>query len=73
MNKALRRQNLSDGAKDLEILVALDYQVIPFSEYHFRINNEMDVWPSSKKYMRFGQVHTYENLITKVTELYGKK
>lgn len=71
MNKTEKIQNLSQGAKDLEVLVALDYKVHQFTEYHFRIEGEMDVWPSVKKYMRFGQVYNYDNLITKIKELYG--
>ncbi len=33
------------------------------TDYHWRING-MDVWPSSKKYMRNGVVRTYNGTIT---------
>ena len=45
-----RRQNLKQGESELEQLVAFDYEVFQFSEYHFRINNRLDVWPSTHKW-----------------------
>jgi hypothetical protein len=32
-----------------------------FTDYHWRING-IDVWPSSKKYMKNGVVQHYKNL-----------
>jgi hypothetical protein len=48
--KAAKFQNLQQGKTDLETLVAYDYTVEQFSDYHFRINGRLDVWPSSRRY-----------------------
>lgn len=45
-----RRQCLREGESELEELVAFDYEVVQLSDYHFRINGKLDVWPSSKKW-----------------------
>lgn len=68
--KAQRALNLFQGEMELEELVAFDYRVVQYSEYHFRINNRLDVWPSSKKWydqktLRKGE---YENLSKFVKE-----
>ncbi len=48
--KRWRRFNLREGSEELEILVAEDYQVVQFSPYHFRVNDKLDIWPSSRKW-----------------------
>lgn len=66
--KLRRAENLSKGKYDLEVLVSYDYKVEQFSEYHFRINNRLDVWPTSKKYydqrtMRKGEYDGLEKFV----------
>ena len=46
--KAQKKRNLEQGEEALDILAALDFRVKQFSPYHFRINERLDVWPSSK-------------------------
>lgn len=49
--KKLRKaQNLETGYAELDILAAYDYDVRELSEYHYRIEGRLDVWPSSKKW-----------------------
>jgi hypothetical protein len=48
--KAAKFQNLQLGKTDLKTLVSYDYTVEQFSDYHFRINGPLDVWPSSRRY-----------------------
>lgn len=48
--KQTKRSNLIAGESALENLVAWDYTVHQFNESHFRINNRLDVWPTTKKY-----------------------
>ncbi len=50
MNKSAKKENWQKGTEALEILVAWDYKVQPFSDIHFRINDRLDVWPSTKKW-----------------------
>lgn len=72
--KSKKRADLKKGEEDLEILVALDYQVQQFSEYHFRINNRLDIWPSSKKWCLPGQKSgTYTDLQALVRQKLGPK
>lgn len=33
-----------------------------FTDYHWRIDGRIDVWPSSKKFMRNGMVRLYKRL-----------
>lgn len=46
--KTQKKLNLKKGYEELDILAALDFQVQQFSAFHFRINNRLDVWPSSQ-------------------------
>lgn len=41
-------RNRQEGEEALEILVAWDYQVSQLSQYHFRINGRLDIWPSTR-------------------------
>jgi len=64
--KAWKRRNLAKGESALESLVAWDYRVVQFSEYHFRVNERLDVWPSSKKWFdtKTGRKGDYEELVS---------
>lgn len=48
--KPIKKHNLTAGEVALENLVSWDYTVKQFSDIHFRINNRLDVWPTTKKY-----------------------
>lgn len=68
--RARAQSNLGLGKHQLEILVAYDYVVTQCSEYHFKINKRLNIWPSSKKWfdqktMRKGE---YTDLIKFVKE-----
>jgi len=47
--KLTKQINLREGEIAFEMLVAFDYKVEQKNEYHFRINERLDVWPSTKK------------------------
>lgn len=68
MSKLKKLINLNDGKTALEILVALDFSVDQKSEYHYRINHRLDVWPSSKKFydIKNHRKGTYDDLRTLV-------
>lgn len=46
----IKRLNLREGEEALEKLVAWDYKVYQFAASHFRINDRLDVWPSTKRW-----------------------
>lgn len=50
MSRNQRLINLNAGKEALENLVSWDYEVHQFSDYHFRINRRLDIWPSTRKY-----------------------
>lgn len=58
-------KNLAEGESALETLVALDFKVRQKSEYHFRINDRLDVWPSGKTTydIRSGSKGHYDDLV----------
>lgn len=64
MNKAAKQFNLEQGAEALEVLVAWDFRVQQFEETHFRINDRLDVWPSTKKFfdLKIKQTGSYSDL-----------
>lgn len=45
-----KRRNMFLAEEAFEILAAYDNVIIQLSEHHFRINDRLDVWPSTKKY-----------------------
>lgn len=57
----------SNVEEDIEILIAFDYRIIEFSEYHFRVNDKLDIWPTQRKYFMHGghQAYSYhpQNLV----------
>lgn len=64
MKKLAKIANLSAGKDALEILVAYDYDVYQLTEYHFRVNRRLDIWPSSKKWydLKTMMKGTYDDL-----------
>jgi hypothetical protein len=75
MNASKRRKNLTLGKEELEELVALDFEVVQFAPFHFRINGSLDVWPSTKKWYAglSGRKGTYDSLIPFVYEFFTSK
>lgn len=68
MKKLAKIANLESGKSALEVLVAYEYAVYQLSEYHFRINRRLDIWPSSKKWydlktMMKGQYEDLEKFV----------
>lgn len=59
-----KAERLEKGKEDMESLVAFDYYIFPLSEYHYRINHTLDVWPSTKKWhdRNTNRRGTYQNL-----------
>ncbi len=49
MNDMRTRFNTRNLPNQLGVLVAHDYEVVEFSENHYRINGELDVWPTTKR------------------------
>lgn len=69
-------RNKSEGETALEILAAYDFKVQQFSEYHFRINDRLDVWPVSRKYydIRLGRKGLYpKNSLSSFVKDYFKE
>jgi hypothetical protein len=66
-----RRKKLPDHTwevihEKLEILTAYDYQVEPLSDYQFRINGTIDIYPVNKRWhnIRSGKRGTYNELVS---------
>ena len=70
--KAQKQKNLNEGTEDLEKLVAWDFKVQPFSDIHFRINDRLDVWPSTKRFYDLlnKRKGSYDNLLKFVKKNY---
>lgn len=74
-SKKLRKlENLRQGEEELQILVAQDYRVEQLSEWHFRINERLNVWPSSKKWhdpntQKNGRYETLAELVKSIPSL----
>lgn len=49
MKAKKKKENLLASYEVFEILAAYDLSIHQFSPFHFRINNRLDIWPSSKK------------------------
>jgi len=48
-NRLTKLKNLDSAVDIFDVLIARDFKVHQFSEYHWRINDTLDIWPSSKK------------------------
>lgn len=71
MTKQQKKQNLRENEFDVSKLVALyECEIKQMSEYHFRINDRVDFWPSSKKWWdkKTGRKGDYEDLVDFVKE-----
>jgi hypothetical protein len=67
-NKATKQKRLEEAIEIFDILIARDYEVTQFSQYHFRVNGRLDIWPTSKKWYdtRSHAKGTYIDLIETV-------
>jgi hypothetical protein len=72
MKSHKKTRNLIQGKEELEQLVALNFDVVQFAPYHFRINGRLDVWPSTKKWFdrATGRKGSYEILISFVHDFF---
>lgn len=43
-------------------VVDMGYELEKFTDWHWRLNGIIDIWPSSQKYMVGKQVKHYQNL-----------
>jgi hypothetical protein len=43
-----------DEGKKIEALIAKGFKIQKFTDFHFRINSKVDVWPSKGKYWVLG-------------------
>lgn len=50
MNNTTKKRIWEEGLDALECLVAWDFKVQPFSAIHFRVNDRLDLWPSTRKW-----------------------
>ena len=62
------KHNTRNAEDELEALVSFDYSVVQFTEWHFRINGRLDIWPPRRKYydnksMRKGTYSTLKDLV----------
>ena len=63
--KLLRTQNLSQAENEIIEIEDAGHQVQRFTDFHWRIDDKIDVWPTSKKYMKrdgFFNVKNYNKL-----------
>ncbi len=44
-----KRYDTSNIDEMMEVLVAHDFECVQLSEYHYRINGCLDIWPTSRK------------------------
>lgn len=57
-----KRIALEEARKEIIDIEDAENDVLMLTDYHWRING-IDVWPSSRKYMKNGKVRHYENLL----------
>lgn len=64
MNNKTKKRNWQRGTEALDNLVSFDFKVHAFSDIHFRINDRLDVWPSTKRWydLKTGRKDNYEEL-----------
>src|SRR5205807_4294702 len=74
-----RRKKIPDSVwavihEKLEILVALDYHVKPLTEYQYRINGVIDIYPVNKKWhdLRNSERGEYQELVSLVKSKISK-
>jgi hypothetical protein len=48
-------------AEEIEIM-DLGHSIVRFTDYHWRIDDKIDVWPSTRKYLKGGKIGFYEKM-----------
>lgn len=56
-----KKQAYEDALVEIIAIEDAGHKVERFTDYHWKING-IDVWPSSKKYMKNGQVKSFNKL-----------
>lgn len=59
--KLWKRNNLEKANTEIQEIEDAGHKVQMFTDWHWNIDG-IDVWPTSKKYMRNGVVKVYEKL-----------
>ena len=72
--KRIALANLESGSEELAILVSNDYRVEQLSDYHFRVNERLHVWPSTRKFydpntQKKGRYEKLEELVKSIPSL----
>ena len=65
MSKLTRKKAYEEANEEVIELEDAGHQVTRFTDWHWRIDDKIDVWPGNKKYMKldgFYQVKRYEKL-----------
>lgn len=60
--KAWKVEAYKQANKEVVALEDEGHMIERLTDYHWRINGLIDVWPSSKKYQKAGRVRTYKKL-----------
>ena len=68
MAAAWKKEALKQANKDWYELHDLGYRLEMLTDYHWKYRG-VDIWPSSKKYMRDKKVKTYTDLVDLVKSL----
>lgn len=71
--EARKARNYEEGLDDIERLVAFDFRVQEFGDYHFRINGRLDVWPTTRRWydLNSRQKGIYGNLYEFTREFFA--
>ena len=70
-----KHKRLEQAEEDFDILIARDFNVVRFSEWHWRVNEAVDIWPTSRKYFdrMTGTGGSYHDLIPFVRDYFAEK
>jgi len=64
--KVSRRTNLSEAEQDSVLIEDMGIRIERFTDFHWRLNDKIDIWPSSKKFMirdGFHKVRFFSSLL----------
>lgn len=57
-----QKTNLHEAEEEIIAIEDAGHSVTRFTDWHWRIDDETDVWPSKKKFMKNGVIKTYIKL-----------
>lgn len=60
--KIVNQCNYEEALRDIIGIEDDGHKVQRFNDWHWRIDNYIDVWPSSKKYRKNGKILHYNRL-----------